>query len=355
MSNRSPTSLSRDFARLDVVALTTIEGFGPATIRAHLERIRTEARAMDDGLPPGVFSAAQKAAKKHLATADRIGARCVMDGDADYPESLLALQHPPLVLWVMGDLSAVMGPPVIAIVGTRECTDYGERVTRSIASAFARAGATVLSGMARGIDARAHAAAMETGGRTAAVLGTGVDVPYPAAHRGLHARIRAHGVVISEGPPGLPAAQGCFPRRNRIIAALAGATIVVEAGVKSGALNTALWSDGIGRKVGGIPGPIDSPASLGVNLLLRDGGAHPIATTSDALALLSLSEPGRSAVELHSPAEQAVWGALERAAASFDVLCGRTGLPARLCLETVTALEIRGLVECAMTGELRRR
>jgi DNA processing protein len=353
VSRESRTSPCLEFDRLDVVALTTIERFGPANARAHLERIRAEGREFDDGLPPGAFSAARDTLRRLLARADRCGARFMLDGDPDYPPGLTDLEHPPLVLWVIGELPA-SDRPTIAIVGTRDCTSYGERVTRSLANAFARCGATVVSGMARGIDAAAHVAAMESGGRTVAVLGTGVDVPYPAAHRGLHARIAKHGAVISETLPGATAIKGCFPRRNRIIAALGAATIVVEAGARSGALNTADWAAGIGRKVAIVPGPIDSPASLGSNLLLRDG-AFPIATPEDALALISLSEPGRASVELCSPAERAIWKALEQPAANFDVLCGRVGLPARVCLETVTALELRGIVDCAITGEVRRR
>lgn len=353
MSPASRTSLSREFDRLDVVALTTIEGFGPATARAHLERIRTEGRSFDDGLPPGMLDAARATARRLITRAAKSGARYLLDHDPDYPERLRDLEHPPVVLWVIGEPPPA-GTPAISIVGTRECTSYGERVTRSLANAFARCRAVVVSGMARGIDASAHLAAMESGGRTIAVLGTGVDVPYPAGHRALHRRISGNGAVISEVPPGGTAIKGCFPRRNRIIAALGGATIVVEAGVKSGALNTADWADALGRKVGIVPGPIDSPASLGSNLRLRDG-AHPIITADDALALIGLSEPGRAAVDLRSGAERSVWKALSQPAANFDVLSVRAGLPARMCLETVTAMELRGIVDCAITGEIRRR
>lgn len=354
MSPESRTSRSLEFDRLDLVTLTLIEGFGPATIRAHLERIRAERRSIDDGVSARVFTEARQAAERHLASARAIGARCVIPGDDDYPPRLGRLEHPPVVLWVMGEPAIVGEPKTVAIVGTREFTAYGQRVSRSLASAFVRSGVTVVSGMARGIDAAAHLATLEAGGVTAAVLGTGVDVPYPAAHRGLHARIRANGVVVSEAPPGAPARPGCFPRRNRLIAALADATIVVEAGVKSGAIITAEWAEGLGLKVGVTPGPIDSPASLGANLLLRDG-AHVIATVEDALALIGISAPGKASIALESPAERAVFDALDRPAANFDVLCARTGLPGRVCMETVTSLELRGIVDCAMTGELRRR
>ena len=331
-----------------------IEGFGPATIRAHLATIRSDARSIDDGIPAGAFQRARSSALDSLALAARAGARLLVDGDADYPESLHALEHPPVALWVLGDIGVVRGYPTVSIVGTRDCTPYGERVTREISGTLARAGATIVSGMARGIDAMAHRAALEVGGRTAAVLGTGVDVPYPASHRALHRQIRDSGVVLSESPPGTHASPGCFPQRNRIIAALGAATIVVEAGVKSGALITAEQVKAINRDLGVIPGPIDSPTSVGSNELMRDG-AHPITCVADALALVGLSQPRPAKARLESPTERTVWTALARPAADFDVLCARSGLPARTCFEVVTALELRGLVECSLTGEVRRR
>jgi DNA processing protein len=354
VSAESPTSLFHNLDRLDVVALTMIEGFGPATIRAHLATIRSDARSIDDGIPAGEFQRARRNASASLATAARIGARLLLDGDGEYPDSLHGLEHPPVALWSMGDIDVVRGPPAVSIVGTRECTQYGERVTREIGGALARAGATIVSGMARGIDAMAHRAALEAGGRTAAVLGTGVDVPYPASHRGLHRQIRDQGVVLSESPPGAHATPGCFPQRNRIIAALGAATIVVEAGVKSGALSTAEHVKALNRDLAVVPGPIDSPACVGSNILMRDG-AHPITCVADALALVGLSQPRPAKARLESPTERTVWTALARPAADFDVLCARSGLPARTCFEVVTALELRGLVECSLTGELRRR
>lgn len=354
MSRESPTSLFHDFDPVDVVALTMIDGFGPATARAHLERIRTDGQSIDDGISARTFRAARERATDRLDAARRIGARCLIDGHAEFPASLHDLEQPPVALWAIGDTAIVRDRPTISIVGTRGCTSYGERVTREIGGAFARAGATIVSGMAVGIDAAAHRAALEAGASTVAVLGTGVDVPYPVGHRNLHRQIAARGVVMSESPPGGQAIKGCFPRRNRIIAALGSATIVVEAGVKSGALNTADHAQAIGRTLAAVPGPIDSPASLGSNLLLRDG-AHAITGVDDALALLGLSHPRPAEARLESAQERTVWKALESPAADFDALCARAGLPARTCLEAVSTLELRGLVECALTGELRRR
>lgn len=275
-------------------------------------------------------------------------------GEEGYPPALLDLRSPPRVLWAIGEL-ATLRAPVIAIVGTRKATPYGVRATREIAGALARAGACVVSGMARGIDGTAHVAALEARGRTAAVLGTGVDLAYPAGHRPLHARIREHGLLLSEEVPGAHAGQGSFPRRNRLIAALASITIVVEAGEKSGALNTAGQALELGRTVAAVPGPIDAPQSVGTNGLLRDG-ATVIADVADALQLAGVTPRARRPdPEIATAAERAVWNALGDGALDVDTLTARAGLPARECLAAVTTLELNGAIECALTGEIRRR
>src|SRR3954465_8497875 len=149
-------------------------------------------------------------------------------GSESYPSELLDLGHPPFELFALGS-EAALARPRVAIVGTRTSTSYGERVARTLTRALVRAGVSVVSGMARGIDAAAHRTALEEGGNMVAVLGTGVDVPYPVGHRVLHQTIVENGLVISENPPGARAQKGSFPKRNRIIAALAPVTIVVEA------------------------------------------------------------------------------------------------------------------------------
>jgi DNA processing protein len=208
--------------------------------------------------------------------------------------------------------------------------------------------------MARGIDAAAHRAALETGGRTVAVLGTGIDVPYPAGHRQLHQLLSEKALVISENPPGMHAHQGAFPKRNRIIAALSPLTIVIEAGLPSGALNTTDHCTNLGRLVGAVPGPIDSPQSKGCHKLLRDG-AHVVAEVLDAMTLLHLDPPARVRDPDLNDHEQAVWKALAADGLDVDALSTRSNLPARECLAAVTSLELLGLVECLLTGEVRRR
>lgn len=274
---------------------------------------------------------------------------------ADYPKELADLARPPSELFAIGRSSA-LSKPRVAIVGTRNSSAYGERITRTLTRVLVRSGVSIVSGMARGIDAAAHRTALEDGGNTVAVLGTGVDVPYPVGHRLLHRAIGEQGLVLSENPPGTRAGQGAFPKRNRIIAALAPVTIVVEAGFRSGALNTASQALELGRTVAAVPGPIDSDQSRGSNQLLRDG-AVLIAAPDDALALLGVSPPKESQERppLLPDSEQKVWDAIAEGFVATDHLPGATGLSIAECLAAITSLEILGLVECSLAGEIRRR
>ena len=212
----------------------------------------------------------------------------------------------------------------------------------------------MVSGLARGIDAVAHRAALSEGGPTVAVLGTGIDVPYPVGHRELHRTIADVGLVLSENAPGQRAHKGCFPRRNRILAALASLTIVIEAGRKSGALITASQALELGRTVASVPGPIDSPQSEGSNELLRDG-AQVITTIGDALSLAGLTAPKRATRADFGDTEERILRELRRGPASLDALAARTAVPARECMSAVTVLELAGAVECTLTGEVRAR
>jgi DNA processing protein len=274
-------------------------------------------------------------------------------GQTDYPAPLLDLPQPPRTLWYIGDLG-VLAAPCVAIVGTRKSTAYGERIARELAGALSRAGACVISGMARGIDGVAHVAALEANGRTAAVLGTGVDIAYPPSHRALHARIATSGLLLSELTPGAHSHGGSFPQRNRLIAALARLTIIIEAPRTSGALGTARHAVELGRDVAVVPGPIDSPQSEGSNTLMREG-AHPITCVADALSLLGLTPVLRTLADPEDPDQALVWRALREGPADLDTICHRASLPVQRCLAAVTALELEGSIECALTGEVRRR
>jgi DNA processing protein len=271
-----------------------------------------------------------------------------------YPDSLSDLSSPPRELWAMGDTALMAHSPIVAVVGTRRATAYGERVTRELVRAVARAGACIASGMARGIDYVAHRAALDEGAPTIAVLGTGVDVPYPVGHAALHREISERGLVLSEAPPRTAAAPGCFPRRNRIIAALAQLTVVVEAGFKSGALLTAREALDLGRPLAAVPGPIDVPQSAGSNELLRDG-AVVIASAADLIALVGLTAPLRRPDPSLSGPPAAVWRVLADGPIDVDSLAARSGVPTGECMAAVTMLELQGHVECTLTGLVQRR
>ena len=198
---------------------------------------------------------------------------------------LAGVPQAPSHLWVRGKVPSITG---VAIVGTRRCTEYGRSVARSLGHAVAIAGWPVISGLARGIDAAAHAGTLDAGGEGFAVLGSGVDVIYPAENRGLAAELlERSGGLISEYPPGTPPAPFRFPARNRLIAGLSGAVIVVEAAVTGGALITARLALDQGKDVLAVPGDITRVTSVGCNLLIRDG-AHPVLSAEDLIESLQL-------------------------------------------------------------------
>jgi DNA processing protein len=337
--------------RLAALALSLADGVGSATHRDLCARFGSASRALDARGDAARLRAAAQTLERNVEAA---GAQLFVRDQADYPEALNALEHPPLWITTRGSLAHLDGPGV-AIVGTREASPYGTRIAREIAHAVVRAGGVVVSGLARGIDAVAHRAALESGGATIAVLGTGVNVPYPVGHRALLEEVAKYGLVMSERAPGATATQGAFPNRNRIIAALARVTIVVEAGRASGALITAACATAIGREVMAVPGPVEAPMSIGCNELIRDG-AYIVTAIDDVLhaaGLTAVKAASRSAT-LAGPAK-AVYDALAQGPLGPDALAAVSRLPARTCLAAVTELELAGLVECGFTGEIRRR
>lgn len=219
--------------------------------------------------------------------------------DPGYPQGLFDLEDPP-VLHLIGELEAAPG---VAVVGTRRCTRYGSNLAEAFGTALARAGWTTVSGLARGIDAAAHRGCLTRNGHAVAVLGSGADVCYPAENRPIYDRIlEAGGAIVSEYAPGTPPDRWRFPARNRIIAALSGAVVVVEAAEAGGALITARLAAEIGRPVFVVPGDVDRPASVGCNRLIKDG-AHPVLGAGDLIEELKLvmgpppaDAPGRDAV-----------------------------------------------------------
>lgn len=231
-----------------------------------------------------------------LARLRPLGIRLLPIDDPAYPPRLRAISDPPYVLFVKGELPPPE-QPVIAIVGARRASPYGRHVAGELASGLARRGIVVVSGMALGTDAAAHEGCLRAGGRTIAVLGSGVDVIYPPEHTQLYERIAAQGAVISEAPPGSPPTRGCFPIRNRIISGLALGVVIVEASEKSGALITADHALEQGREVFAVPGSVNSPESRGAHKLLRDG-AKLVESIEDILEDLPIvATPRRNIID----------------------------------------------------------
>ena len=212
----------------------------------------------------------------------RVGGQLLLPGDPNFPRSLLSVEPAPTHLFALGRLE-LLERPAVAIVGSRDHTRYGAEVCEAIAGGAAAAGIVVVSGMARGLDAIAHHSALAASGGSIGVLGCGLGVVYPESNRRLYSLMSKDGLLVTEAPPGERPKKGSFPRRNRIIAGLARATVVVEAAVGSGALITANEALDQGKDVLAVPGGVTSPTSVGTNALLRDGAA-PLLDLDDLLS-----------------------------------------------------------------------
>ena len=270
--------------------------------------------------------------------------------DAAYPARLLDLPDAPQEVFVRGTLPSA-SPPAVAIVGTRGASSYGLRIARALATSLAQAGVAVVSGLARGIDGASHEAALAAGGRTVAVLGTGLDVVYPRSHRALQRRIGLDGLLLSELPAASTGHRGSFPRRNRLIAALADIVVVVEAGDKSGALITADYALELNRTVACVPNGIDVPSAQGSNALLKRG-AEPILHPDDLLFLLNMRAMPTPSPSLDGDAATC-WDSLQRGATDIDAIVRDSGLSHRAAMAAITSLEIEGLVAVDMLGGVR--
>jgi len=287
--------------------------------------------------------AAVERVERGLAWCSEHGVAVVPQGAPGYPPGLLDLEDPPAVLFLRGDPS-LLEREVVAVVGSRRSTEYGRRVARDLGLALARNGVVVASGLALGIDGVAHRAALEGGGKTLAVLGCGPDRAHPPSHRGLFRRIAGEGLVVSEFLPGELPLPHHFPKRNRILAALARVVVVVEAASKSGALITAGIAGALGRRVVAVPGSIYSPASRGTNELL--GEASPLLSPLTVLELLR--GVGTAAVAPAAPPPDLgddalkVWEVLEEGPGHVDDVARRVGLGTRRTLVALTLLEVGG-------------
>jgi len=303
----------------------------------------------------------ERAVAADLAWLDESGTVIVLCTDPEYPPLLKQTVGAPAALYVQGSVP-LLSVPQLAMVGSRSPTPGGRATAREFAAWFARAHLTITSGLAVGIDAASHEGALEGGGNTIAVCGTGLDRVYPAANRALAARIRAHGVLVSEFPPGTAPLRENFPRRNRIIAGLALGTLVVEAARRSGSLITARLAVESGRELFAIPGSIHSPLSQGCHQLIR-AGATLVEEAADVMAELgfSFSKERLSGTGAAPAAERALdkeyemlLDALGFEPATIDVLVARTGLPSESIASMLLILELDGLVAALPGGRYGR-
>lgn len=292
--------------------------------------------------------------RRVVGIAEEMGVRVALRGRQGYPERLEHLTDPPPVLFLRGNAS-LLGGGGVAVVGSRRATRRGRDTAAALGRHLAARGTCVLSGLALGVDAAAHGGALGGGGVTLAVLGTGVDRPYPRAHAPLFRRIAEEGLLVSEFPPGTPALPHHFPRRNRILAALADTVVVVEAAGRSGALITAEHALDLGREVWAVPGPIDTPSCAGSNALLNDGARALISVQDFVDAVAGVREPSCEAPALAlGGAEGRVLAQLAEGPQDPGGVAAGAGLEAGETLAVLAALEVKGLVT-QLPGLLFRR
>ncbi len=353
-----PVSFERLLRTFGTAAAVLSVASGPSAVPRLVE-----ASAGPDA-PPALTAAAAAtvieaaAEPEHaLAAVRRAGVTVLTQRDEAYPARLRQIELPPPVLFVKGEVAALSPAHAVALVGTRRPTAIGRATAGRIAEAVGAHGASVVSGLAYGIDSAAHHAAVRRGVPTVAVMGGGHEHLYPTGNRGLAAGIVAGGgAVVSEFAPDVAPSRGTFPRRNRIISGLSDATIVVEAGARSGALTTAAWALEQGRALFIVPGRLDDPAVAGSLAFLREAGpeARVVAGIAELVEDLGLEEVvlpyspvtarQASAAAGLGAAEALVAGALKRGAGSPDELVVATGLPGAAILAALTTLELRGLV-----------
>jgi len=344
--------------RIARLQLARSERIGPVTFGQLVARYGSAQAALD--ALPGVIRKAGGVAytaaprdriEAEIASGEALGGRLVVVGDVDYPETLAAVDPAPPVLWARGSLDSFQ-KEAVAIVGARIASAGGQRIARGLASQLGEAGMTVVSGLARGIDAAAHWGSLSTG--TVAVLGGGVDDVYPSDNQELYERIVAEGCILSESPPGTRAQARDFPRRNRIISGLSRGVIVVEAEIRSGSLITARLAAEQGREVFAVPGSPLDPRSRGPNSLLRDGATlcERVEDVLDALGTLRttrIKAPRPAAVEISTDLDNATLGAVEALLSPTptprDDLARSLGLP--------VAVVSGALLELSLVGRAR--
>ncbi len=336
-----------------------VRGIGPVRLRALLDHFGDIRAAWDAPADALVHMGLDRRALNNLLLArqqvdleqvvqrvEAAGVQVLTWESAAYPQLLNQIPDPPPVLFVRGELTPA-DEWAVALVGTRKPTTYGRETARQLAADLAGHRVTVVSGLARGIDAVAHRAALEAGGRTIAVLGSGVDQIYPPEHRKLAEEIIANGALVSDYPLGTKPEGINFPPRNRIISGLSLGVVVVEAGAESGALITADFAADQGREVFAVPGNISNPAAAGCNRLLRDG-AHVVTEARDILETLHMDSLAakQEARQLlpADPTEAAILAQLTAEPVHIDDLSRATHLPAATLSSTLVMMELKGMV-----------
>ena len=346
--------------------LTLISGLGNASLRKLLAEFGSPARVL----------AARHAELRHFVSADIAALICdggnaagmqqaltwlseptnhtVSLGDADYPHLLLQTADPPPLLYVKGRLD-LLNRPSLAIVGSRNATAQGSNNAADFARALSDAGVTIVSGLALGIDAAAHRGGLAGAASSLAVIGTGLDVVYPARNKALAHELAERGALISEFPLGTPALGGNFPRRNRVISGMSLGCLVVEAALQSGSLITARLANEQGREVFALPGSIHSPLAKGCHALIKQG-AKLVDTANDILEELQLPvvPAATPASPVHDPAAARLLDHLGYDPCGIDALCARTGLHADMVAAALLQLELGGLVENLPGGRYQR-
>ena len=336
-----------------------VMGIGPAKLRAlldHFGDLETAWRASSSDLREAgldrralEYMLAARSAMDldaEVAKVHRLGAKIVTWDDADYPPQLKSIAAPPPLLYVKGAFTPA-DQWAIAVVGTRRATAYGREVTRSLVSDLARSGVTIVSGLARGIDAAAHQAALDAGGRTLAVLGHGIDFIYPPEHRQLAEKIIEHGALVTDYPVSTPPEGGNFPPRNRIISGLSLGVLVVEGDVSSGAHITADFAAEQGRDVFAVPGNILQRASRLPNTLIQQG-ATPVLSAEDILEQLNLTMVAQQAeareVIPQDAMEAKLLELLSAEPVHIDDIQRTTELPISKVSSTLALMELKGVV-----------
>ena len=365
-----------------LLRLSLVPGVGPRRLTLLVERyggaerVLTAAQgelAMLPGLGPAVAAEIARAGRgsgspdlrRSMAAVGRAGAVGLTPDDPLYPDAFRTVHEPPFLLFAAGDLAALRHPAV-AVVGTRTPTPYGRDAAEILAGGLAARGYAVVSGMARGVDSAAHAAALAAGGVTIGVLGHGIDVVYPPESRRLFDSVRQRGLLLSEFAPRESPRAGNFPRRNRLIAAIAQGVVVVEMALRSGAQHTVNFALDQGREVMAVPGPIGSQQSEGTNRLIRDG-ARAVTSVADVVEelegvgheapapLLLPAEEDSPRLPLLDGGQQAVLAALGSDPRHVDIIARETGMGSGSLLPALLDLELLGVAESLPGMRFRRR